>query len=62
MLLFFEKIVGWNNIQNLISHKKGYIHFRRQTLTSLQKRRGPQKWFFVIFSENTAFFEKTVKK
>ncbi len=58
---FFENIVKLKNIQYLIFHKKGYIHFRRRTLPSLQKRLGPQKQFFVVFSENTAFFEKTAK-
>ncbi len=56
---FFEKIVIWKNIRNLISHKKGYIHLRRQTSFSPQERLGPQKRFFAVFSESTAFFEKT---
>ncbi len=57
---FFEKIVRWKNIQNLIYHKKGYTHFRRQSPASLQKRHAP-KQFFAILSENTAFFETTAK-
>ncbi len=45
---YFEKIVKLKNIQNLFSHKKGYIHFRRRTSPALQKRLGPQKlgWLF----------------
>ncbi len=57
----FEKIVIWKNIRNHISHTKSNIHFRRETPASLQKRLGPQKRFFVIFLENTAFFKKTAK-
>ncbi len=38
---FFGKIVKWKNIQNLISDKKGYIHFRRRTSPSHEKRLGP---------------------
>ncbi len=56
---FFEKIVRWKNIQNLIPHKISDIHFRRQTPPSLQKRLRSQKRFFTVFSENTDFFEKT---
>ncbi len=59
---FFENIVRWKNIQNLIPHKKGYIHFRRQTPFSLRKRLVHQKQFFAVFSENTASFEKTAKQ
>ncbi len=29
---FLEKIIEWKTIQNLISDKKCFIHFRRQTL------------------------------
>ncbi len=54
-IAFFEKIVRRKNIQNLISHKKGYIHFPRQTLPSHQNKPGPQKLFFAVFSENTAY-------
>ncbi len=36
----------------------GYIHFRRQTPHSLQKRLGSQKWFLAVFSENCSFFWK----
>ncbi len=61
MLHFLKKLLVEKNIQTLISHKKDYIHFRRQTYSSLQKRLGPPKRFFAIFSENTAFFEKTAK-
>ncbi len=46
------------NIQYLISHKKGYVHFCRQTPTSIQKKLGPQKRFSAVFSENTAFLKK----
>ncbi len=60
-IAFFKKTVRWKNIQNLIFHKKGNIHFRRQTPPSLQKRLGLQKRIFAIFSENTAF-EKAAKK
>ncbi len=31
MLLFSEKVLNEKNIQNLISHKEGYIHFRHRT-------------------------------
>ncbi len=59
MLIFFEKIVRLKNIQNLISHKKGYIDFRRQTRPFLQKGLVPHKISFSLsFSENTTFFEK----
>ncbi len=58
---FCEKIVRLKNIQFLVSRKKGYIHFRRRTTTSLQKGFGPQKRFFAFISENTAFFEKVVE-
>ncbi len=34
------------------------MHFRRQTLPSLQKRLGLQKWLFAVFFEITCFFEK----
>ncbi len=49
---FYGKIVKWKNIQNFISHKRGYIHFRRQMPPLLHKRLGPQKRFFVVLSEN----------
>ncbi len=58
ILLSLKKIVIWKNIWNLISHKKGYIHFRCQTPPSLQEVLGPQKRFFTVFSEDAAFFEK----
>ncbi len=41
------------NYSNLISHKKGCIHFRHQTPPSLQEGLGPQKQFFAIFSKTT---------
>ncbi len=50
------------NIQNLISYKKGYIDFCRQTSSSPQKRLSPWKQYFLVFSENTAVFEKKKKK
>ncbi len=53
---FFRKNVTWENIQNLISHKRGYIHFCRQMPPSLQKRLRPPKRFFAVFSENYSFF------
>ncbi len=55
---FFEKIVRWKNIQNLISHKKGTINFCCQTPPPLQKRLSRQKRFFTILSENTSFLKK----
>ncbi len=58
---FFKKIIRRKNILNLPLHKKDYIDFRRQTPPFLQKRLGPQKQFFAIFSENKAFFEKPIK-
>ncbi len=57
-VVFFEKIVKWKNIQNLISHKKGYIHFHHQTPPPFQKRLSPQIGLSSIFSENTAFLKK----
>ncbi len=60
-IAFFEKIVKWKNIQNLISDKKGYLQFRRRTLPSLQKRLALQKRFLQFSEKITAFFEKTVK-
>ncbi len=42
---FLEKNVKWKNIQNLVSHKKGYIHFRCQTSPSLQKGFGLRNGF-----------------
>ncbi len=59
-LAFLEKIVKWKNIQNLVFHKKDYIHFRPRTNPSLWLV--PQKLFFAIFSENTAFFWKNGKQ
>ncbi len=47
---FFEKIVRWKKNKNLISHKKGYIHFRRPMPASFQKGLGPQKRSFAFFS------------
>ncbi len=61
-IALFEKIVKWKNIQNLISHEKVYIHFRRQTPPPLQKRLGPQKPFFAVFSENYSFLRKNCQK
>ncbi len=55
MLLFFEKIVKWKNIQNLISIKKVIFIFIARCL-ALQKRLGLQKWSF--FSENYSSFWK----
>ncbi len=55
-IALFETIVRWKTVPNLISNKKAYIHFRRQTSLSLQKVLSPQERFFTVFSENTAFF------
>ncbi len=44
---FIEKIIRWKNIQNFISHKEGYIHFRRQTLLPLRDL-APRKRFLLF--------------
>ncbi len=58
---FFEKVVRRKNIQNLISHKEGNIHSRRQIHHFPFKRGSAPKKSFAIFSENTASFEKAAK-
>ncbi len=56
---FVEKIVKLKIFNRYpISHRKGYIHFRRQTSPFLQKRLAPQKRFFAAFSENTVSLKK----
>ncbi len=58
MLLFSKKLLKWKNIENLISHKRGFNHFRRQMSHSPQKRLRPQKRFFTVFLEKYSFFWK----
>ncbi len=58
---FFEKIVERKIFKTSFPIKKNNIRFRCQTAPSLQKRLGPQKWFFAILSENTARLEKPVE-
>ncbi len=54
---FLGKIVKWKNIQNLISNKKGYIYLP----LPFKRDMGSKNYSVAIFSENTAFFEKTAK-
>ncbi len=58
MLLFLRKLLNEKIFKTSFPIKKGYIHFPCQVHPSLQKRLGPQKWFFAVFSENTAFLWK----
>ncbi len=49
------------NIRNLISYKKGYTDFGRQTPPFPQNGYcPPTNGFSQLFLENTAFFEKLV--
>ncbi len=48
------------NIQNLDVHKEGYTDFCRQTLPPLKTIMSSNKWFFAVFWENNAFFEKLI--
>ncbi len=59
---FFRKNCQMKNIQYLISHKKRYIHFRRQTPPSLQKRLQPQKRFFPLSQKIQPFLKKLLNK
>ncbi len=45
------------NIQNLISHKKGFNHFRRQTILPTERHVAPKN-SFSLFPENTVFLIK----
>ncbi len=58
-IAFSKKLL--NDIRDLISYKKVYIHFRRQTPPFLQNRLGPQKRFSGVLSENYTFLEKLCK-
>ncbi len=44
------------------AYKKGYIDFCRQTSPLFKTAVSSHKWFFPIFSKNTAFFEKLDEK
>ncbi len=56
---FSRKTCNIKNIGNLVTLKKSYIRFRRQTHPSLGKGFGPPwKLLFAIFLENTGFFSE----
>ncbi len=58
---FFGKIVKWKTIQNLISHKKGYIHFCRQTSPSFKRDLGPETMVLPFFQKIQPFLKKLLK-
>ncbi len=60
MLLFSKKLLDEKIFKTSFRIKR-YIHFQRQMPLSVQKRLGPQKRVFAVFSEDKAFFEKTAK-
>ncbi len=58
MILSLKKLLYAELFETSFPIKKGYIHFRHQTLPSLQQGLGPQKQFFAIFFKNTVLFWK----
>ncbi len=61
-IAFFEKIVLWKNIQNLISHKKKVIFiFVARRLLSFKRDLGPRNGFLAFSQKITPFFENTAK-
>ncbi len=61
ILLFSKTLLDEKIFKTLFPMKKGCIHLRRQTLTSLQKGLDPQKQFVALLSRTTTFLKKTVK-
>ncbi len=61
MLLSSKKLLDEKIFKTSFPIKKGYTHFRRQTLPLfLHKELGPPKLFLTVLAENTAlFFENT---
>ncbi len=56
-LLFFEKIVKWKNIQNLISHKKVIFIFVAGRPLPFKRDLGPRNWV-LPFSQKIQLFLK----
>ncbi len=52
IFFFFQKNCYMKNIQNLISYKKVYVDFCRQTPLPLKMVMSSHKWYFTIFSEH----------
>ncbi len=61
MLLFLEKLLNKKIIKTSFPIKKGYIHFHRGRSLPFKRDLVPINCGFGVFSENTAFFEKTAK-
>ncbi len=55
---FFEKIIRWKHIQNLISKKKNIYSLTTPDAPFPSKETWSSE---TVYSENTAFFEKAAK-
>ncbi len=58
--VLFLKNCQIKNIQSFISYKKVILIFVAKRLLPFKMVMSTHKWFFTIFSKNTAFYEKLV--